>query len=363
MENLHPIYVILFCNDGTFSRLIRRSTGSQYSHATISLDPSLNEMYSFTNIPYATSRTLLGQPTGLVRESIWGPMYGHNIYFTVLITFVNDDGFNEIKNKIDFFIKNHDKYKYNDLGLIKYFFNIRTKKTPDITKKTKWFCSEFVSYLLKVGGKPGIDTIMKSPQDLYDSDLYVESIDYTLKSFSEKDLIEKTNQAKNKYVQYMEQKKLIATESSYLFDINDNFYEFDYIANEAVNLLSKINEKKRTEWSLINYTALLNWKYLHEQFVKYFGIENLDSKFDMIELIIRSNLKKIGNSDIMKFIIIQFSKIAKVLVNAKITNIDKKTSAISYIQRGKRETIYYNELIEDNPTNNSNKLIEKFDLI
>ena len=129
MDNLNPVYVVLFCNDGQFSRLIKKATGSQYSHATISLDPSLNEMYSFTDIPYSRARTLLSQPAGLVRESIYGPMYSHNLYFTVLITFVDDAGLAEIKKKIDFFVKNHDKYRYNDLGLVKYFFNIRKRFT------------------------------------------------------------------------------------------------------------------------------------------------------------------------------------------------------------------------------------------
>ena len=123
MENLNPVYVVLFSNYAEFSKLIRAATKSEYSHAIISLDPSLNEMYSFTGIPYAKS--LISPPASLIKESIYGPMYSHNLYFTVLITFVNDEGLKEIKKKIDFFVKNHDKYRYNDLGLIKYFFKMR----------------------------------------------------------------------------------------------------------------------------------------------------------------------------------------------------------------------------------------------
>lgn len=349
MDNLNPVYVVLFCNDGQFSRLIRKATGSQYSHATISLDPSLNEMYSFTDIPYSRARTLLSQPAGLVRESIYGPMYSHNLYFTVLITFVDDVGLAEIKKKIEFFVKNHDKYRYNDLGLVKYFFNIRKKGLPDENAKKKWFCSEFVSYLLKVGGMPGIDTVMKSPQDLYDSDLYVDSVDYTLKSFSEEDLIKKTNAAKAKFIRHEESKDR-GLESFNYYKEYRKFYEED-IAIEVALPGRAARERKRVEWSLMDYTTLLDWKYLHEEFIKNFGAMNLDQKFAMIEMIIRKGLKNINKSAVAKYIVKCFATIAKVIVNgSKIVKIDVDRGNVDYIKSGgKRSSISYPEDVTPEP--------------
>lgn len=342
MENLNPVYVVLFSNNGEFSKLIRKATGSQYSHSTISLDPSLNEMYSFTDIPYATSRSMLSQPASLVKESIYGPMYSHNLYFTVLITFVNDEGLKEIKKKIDFFVKNHDKYRYNDLGLIKYFFKIRKKGLPNEEKKKKWFCSEFVSYLLKVGGLPGIDTVMKSPQDLYDSDLYVESVDYTLKTFSEENLRQITKQAKAKFIRHEKEKEM--AEEMY-YDNNHNSEFFEDIAMEVTLPFSRAREQRRTEWSLINYTTMLDWKYLHDEFIKTFGTSNLDYKFKMIEMIIRKGLNYIQISQILDYIIMKFASIASYITGgSKITFIDVKNGIIEYIQNGKKKSLNYNKL-------------------
>lgn len=328
MNNLYPIYVILFSNNGSFSKIIRKTTGSNYSHATISLDPSLNEMYSFTDIPYATARTLLGQPAGFVKESIYGPMYSHNLYFTVLITFVYKTGFYNIKEKIEYFVKNHSNYRYNDIGLIKYFFNIKTKKIPNEDKKKKWFCSEFVSYLLKLGGRGDFNTIMQSPQDLYDSNLYVESVDYTLQNFSESDLIKKTNQAKNKFIRHEKNKTNEVLESYF------SFYDFDDIAMEINNIFKTYRENRQREWSLMEYTAILDWKYLHDQFIKYFGEKNLNIKFDLIEMIIRKNMTS-NNKDITNIIIDEFSKLSKIIGNSKIAYIDK--TKINYLLNGRRQ--------------------------
>lgn len=332
MNKLYPIYVILFNNNTNLSKLIKKTTGSEYSHATISLDPSLNEMYSFTGIPYA-NRTGFGMPpAGLIRESVYGPMYSTNIFFTVLITFVDENGYNEIKNKIDYFIQNHSKYRYNDIGLIKYFFNIRTTKMPNENKKKKWFCSEFVSYLLKVGGKPGLDSIMKSPQDLYNSNLYVESVDYTLKSFSEKDLVSKTKKAEKEFIKNMNNKK-ISMESCI------DFFENEYVAMEVSNIFKSIIENRRKEWSLMEYTALLDWKYLHNQFIKYFGSINLDKKFKIIEMIIRKNLNSNTMDNITEKIIDGFSEISSNIKKSKIMDIHD--DAISFIKNGKRSTFTY----------------------
>lgn len=337
MSELYPVYVTLFSNNGDFSKLIKRATGSEYSHATISLDPSLNNMYSFTDIPFAKSKNLITQPAGFVRESIYGPMYKHNLYFTVLITFVDKKGFNEIQKKIDFFVKNHDKYRYNDLGLIKYFFNVRTKKTPDENKKAKWFCSEFVAYMLKAGGMPGIDTVMEAPQDLYENNkIYVESVDYTLTDFSEKDLIAATARAKQKFIS--QQKNLKSANESFLFSNDCSEYsEYDTHYESAIEGIVR-QRRLRGDWNLMNYTTNIDWKYLNDMFIKYFGTQNLKFKFNLIELIIRkaAMIRKTATDDINEFIVGQFNKLHENIGNCSFTFIDMKKGIIKYLDQNKK---------------------------
>lgn len=62
------IYVVISQTASIVSRLIRWSTGDPYTHASISLDQNLDEMYSFGRI--FPNNPLIG---GFVKES---PRYG-----------------------------------------------------------------------------------------------------------------------------------------------------------------------------------------------------------------------------------------------------------------------------------------------
>ena len=88
MNDLYPVYIFLFSNDTEFGKLIRKTTGSEYSHATIALDATMNNMYSFSDIPFSRDKFF---GAGFVRESIWSPMYRKNRFFTALVTFVTKE--------------------------------------------------------------------------------------------------------------------------------------------------------------------------------------------------------------------------------------------------------------------------------
>ena len=110
-------------------------------------------------------------------------------------------------------------------------------------------------------------------------------------------------------------------------------------------------ERKRVEWSLMDYTTLLDWKYLHEEFINNFGAMNLDQKFAMIEMIIRKGLKNINKSAVAKYIVKSFATIAKVIVNgSKIVKIDVDRGNVDYIKSGgKRSSISYPEDVTPEP--------------
>ena len=277
----YPVYVILFSNDTSFGKLIRKVTGSEYSHACVSLDPSMNNMYSFSSIPY--NHAQFGE--GFVRESLWSPMFQENRYFTVMVTFVDKEGYKEIKKKIEYFKKNYTKYRYNDLGLIKYYLNFKERKFHNEKYKKKYFCSEFVAYMLKTADFVEYDDIMLAPEEIIERSLTGKVLgDYTIPNFSEKKLIRETEKA---YRELIEE-------------------EFDDYYNEHLNESVSIVEEGRLkelgkQWAssiekwwfdgnTTKYTALIDWKRLYKEFTSLFKYEDPDIRFDLIELIVKRYL-------------------------------------------------------------------------
>ena len=331
MEKYYPIYISLFANNSGFSQKIKRATNSNYSHATISLDPSLNEMYSFNRIPLAQGA--ISSPRGFLRESIYGPMYKTNLYFTVLITFVTEDGYRKIRQKLDQFISNYARLGYSTLGLVQYFFNIGPKTTTkNIDKKKKWFCSEFVAYMMREGSIPGVDKTMQSPQDLYDNSAsYVEAVDYTLSTFSEKDLIRRTKIAKQKFIANLNKP---ANESSIYLDLN--MFEFYEISQEGFHFLQERKVEKNMTW----YTSMLDWKRLHEAFIKIFGKGLLSHKFDVIEYIVRRYIIKETPSENTTDKIIQLMQKLKSENDIEyIVQIIPKKNKLEYLDSAKHSRL------------------------
>lgn len=196
-ERLYPVYITLFSNDTKFGKLIRKFTGSEYSHATVALDATMNNMYSFSDVPYNEARFFCA---GFVRESIWSPEYTLNRHFRVLVTFVNKEGRDNIQKKIDYFVKNFDKFDYNDIGLVQYYFNFKNTKKHDETKKMKWFCSEFVTKMINSSEQiVGFEDVLQSPEDLLNMPNVIDLGKYTIPEFKEEILLSKTKEAEKEF--------------------------------------------------------------------------------------------------------------------------------------------------------------------
>ena len=111
---MHKIYIVLTYTGSFLARIVRGYTRKEFSHVSISLDKNLNEMYSFGRLnPY---NPFIG---GFVQES---PKYGtfKRFYKTTSEIYrieVEDNKYNKLKEKIDEFKQNKEKYKFNVLGL------------------------------------------------------------------------------------------------------------------------------------------------------------------------------------------------------------------------------------------------------
>ena len=130
------IYVILTQSLTMPGKIIRKFTGGQYSHASISLDKDLNEMYSFARFKYHTPLV-----AGFTKENITtlslGKEDGVNVkIFRIPVT---EQQYKKLERVINNFKNNSGKYMYNLFGLL--FF-----KTPiEFNIRDTYICTEFVS--------------------------------------------------------------------------------------------------------------------------------------------------------------------------------------------------------------------------
>jgi CRISPR/Cas system-associated protein endoribonuclease Cas2 len=134
------IYIIVSFTGTILSRIVRFWTRKKYSHTSISLDKKLNEMYSFGRVnPY---NIFIGN---FVHESPkWGTLKRFKKTKCSIISLdVTEKQYSDVKKIIEEFKNNGQKhYKFNIRGIAFAAFNIRIKQ------KNKYYCSEFVKYVL-----------------------------------------------------------------------------------------------------------------------------------------------------------------------------------------------------------------------
>ncbi len=133
------IYIVVTQTGTVLSRLLKVITHAKYNHVSVSLDPTLNTMYSFgRRNPY---NPFWG---GFVMES---PHYGTFRRFSeteavVLCLPVSEEKKLQIESKLNEMYQNREKYRYNTIGLLLAAFRIRYRS------KRSYYCSEFVRALL-----------------------------------------------------------------------------------------------------------------------------------------------------------------------------------------------------------------------
>lgn len=325
-EKLYPVYITLFSNDTNFGKLIRKATGSEYSHATVALDPTMNNMYSFSDIPYNEARFFCA---GFVRESIWSPEYTKNRHFRVLVTFVDKVGKDKIQKKIDYFINNFEKYNYNDIGLVQYYFKFKNTKKHDETKKMRWFCSEFVSAMVNASDETeGFENILASPQDLLGKPNVIDLGKFTIPEFNEEELVRKTRTAEKEFRKRANLSKSVVNESvdEWLYELID-----ESALNEIFNK-AKSKKPKFDERQVQKYTFNLDWKLLYEKFKELFPKNDPSMRFDLFGVIVRYFLipTKAAAVNVTQQIIDQMVKIASFVKNGFIKLIDAVSSLIFF---------------------------------
>ncbi len=139
---MKKIYFVLTYTGTIPSRIIHIYTGKEFSHCSISLDKELNEMYSFARLH--TYNPFIG---GFIKENVNAGIYKRfkNTKAAIYSLEVTDRQYKKIKKEINRMKQDMKKYKYNIIGVLAA--SVHKKFTLD----SRFYCSEFVKYLIDIG--------------------------------------------------------------------------------------------------------------------------------------------------------------------------------------------------------------------
>lgn len=161
-NNKNPVYIVLMNGKSPLAKLILTATGDYYSHACIAFDSSLDPLYSFGSKSKITQDGKMGlsisKPSDL-------SVFKQQAYYSVYVTYVTDEVYAKMKERLQYFLDNQNKLKYDFVGLL----NIWVGKSSE-SHTTKYFCSRFVMDI--IGAGTHIDKLpsLYRPQDLTNMD-------------------------------------------------------------------------------------------------------------------------------------------------------------------------------------------------
>lgn len=141
----NKIYIV-FSKTGTWlSRSIGVVTNSDYTHVSLSFDPTFTTMYSFgrlnPNNPFVGGLTIENLHAGVFQKSD----YCQCMIYEIPVT---NTQFIAIQDEVNryFELNNNIKFKYNFIGLFAVLVN------KPLKRENHFFCSEFVTTLLNTSG-------------------------------------------------------------------------------------------------------------------------------------------------------------------------------------------------------------------
>ena len=154
----HKIYILLTHSGSLLSKCINVYTKEPYTHVSIAFDEELKELYSFGRL-----RPKNPIFAGFVKEDIVNGTYARfpNTMCALYSLEINKLQYRKLMKELERFKKDGEKYGYNLIGLLGVMVNY------PIERKYNYFCSQFVSSLLKSSGIKLInkETGLTSPRD------------------------------------------------------------------------------------------------------------------------------------------------------------------------------------------------------
>jgi hypothetical protein len=137
------LYIVLTRTSTIVSRLIGFSTGDYYTHAAISLDKELKNMYSFAR-KYSYN-PFIGR---FKKENInlGAYRFGESLPGIIIELKTTKEQYEKVLSLLEEFILQPDRYKYNYKGL---FYGLTNRA---VNSSDRFLCSEFVYYILYNSG-------------------------------------------------------------------------------------------------------------------------------------------------------------------------------------------------------------------
>lgn len=148
-DKIVPIFVVLVSGQKLHSKGIKWFTDSEWSHASLSLESSLDEMYTFTtgidNAPNKRHKTGFAIDTKerYLRED-------PHMKVKVYALFITPEQKANIKEAIKWYIDHQDETAYSFKSILNIFFRKPTKRKMKSGDKCKMICSQFVYSILSL---------------------------------------------------------------------------------------------------------------------------------------------------------------------------------------------------------------------
>lgn len=139
MENKHNLYVLLTKTPLKTGKFLRKMTGYEYNHCSISFDKEFKKLYSFSR-KYKNSTFY----AGLVKES--SLRYTTNDQETKVKIFkieLTRQQYKKLKEYIKELEKHENEYIYNYLSILTYLFR------KQVNVKKAYTCCEFTIHILR----------------------------------------------------------------------------------------------------------------------------------------------------------------------------------------------------------------------
>lgn len=166
-DKIVPVYICLFSGKALHSRAIEWYTHTEWSHAAMSFDSSMKQMYTFNANNNVSAD---GKSAGFTIESIeryW--KIDPSIKFKVHALFVTASQRDMMRDAVDWYIKHQDDTKYSMKTIINIFFKKASDFGNEFKNKTEMVCSQFVYTILAIANlklRVTKDASLVSPGDL-----------------------------------------------------------------------------------------------------------------------------------------------------------------------------------------------------
>ena len=160
-----PLYIILMDLNMLRNKIIKSYTFSKYSHAAISFDSSLDNMFSFANERDNQGNVLR---TGFTRENKATYLrLNPECKMKVYSLFINKDQKIKVKNLVQYYINNMGNTSYNIFSIVGIVLHKKLKRATN--NPLSMICSQFVYTILlsaEVHSKIRKDASLISPGDI-----------------------------------------------------------------------------------------------------------------------------------------------------------------------------------------------------